>query len=226
MPKIDGLKQNCSNSIANILELPKSCTRPSKYFPSTQIPDLHTSFQYTWPLSQHKDCLSRYGDFCYKDKMVVRPSYLYTCIGNLYTIKAAPALRSMTNIPHFSTLAPRSLTYIPCFSTLALRSMTYIPHFSTPALRSLTYIPRFSTPALTSVVLSSRIWYFMDVFPNPNAHPIPTVLRVKTFVPLHNERFDQLLVRVNDYLGKEPLGGELINGFNSLAYGDWVFFKV
>ena len=28
---IDGLAQDCSNSIANALELPQSCTKPSKY---------------------------------------------------------------------------------------------------------------------------------------------------------------------------------------------------
>ena len=36
------------------------------------------------PPSENKDCLSRYGDFHYKDKMVVRPIlvrwHLYTCI--------------------------------------------------------------------------------------------------------------------------------------------------
>ena len=35
--------------------------------------------------SQYKDCLSRYGDFHYKDKTVVRPSYFYN--GNSYTGK-------------------------------------------------------------------------------------------------------------------------------------------
>ena len=36
-----------------------------------------------WALSQYKDSLSMYVDFPYKDKMVVRPSYLYN--GNSYS---------------------------------------------------------------------------------------------------------------------------------------------
>ena len=31
--QIDGLVQNCSNSIANALELLQSCTKPSKWLP-------------------------------------------------------------------------------------------------------------------------------------------------------------------------------------------------
>ena len=38
-------------------------------------------------LSQYKDHFSRYGNFHYKDKTVVRPSYLYN--GNSYTSKMA-----------------------------------------------------------------------------------------------------------------------------------------
>ena len=38
-----------------------------------------------WSPSQYKDGLSRYGDFHYKDKTVLRPSYLYD--GNPYTGK-------------------------------------------------------------------------------------------------------------------------------------------
>ena len=40
----------------------------------------------TRALSQYKDSLSMYGDFHYKDKKVVRPSYLYN--GNSYTGKS------------------------------------------------------------------------------------------------------------------------------------------
>ena len=40
-----------------------------------------------WAPSQYKDCLSRYRDFHYKDKLVVRLSYLHN--GNPYTGKMA-----------------------------------------------------------------------------------------------------------------------------------------
>ena len=40
-----------------------------------------------WVLSQYKDHLSMYGDFHYKDKMVMRLSYLYN--GNTYTGKTS-----------------------------------------------------------------------------------------------------------------------------------------
>ena len=41
----------------------------------------------TRALFQYKDCLSWYRNSHYKDKMVVRSSFLYTCIGNPYTDK-------------------------------------------------------------------------------------------------------------------------------------------
>ena len=52
-----------------------------------------------------------------------------------------------------------------------------------------------------------RVWYFADIFPNPAARAEPQILRVKTFVPLKEERFDQLLTRTNDFLQKETMGG-------------------
>ena len=42
---------------------------------------------YTWALFQYKKRLSRYEDFHYKDKTVVRPSYLYN--GNSYAGRTA-----------------------------------------------------------------------------------------------------------------------------------------
>ena len=41
--------------------------------------------------SQYKDCLSGYVDFCYKNKTVVRPSFLYN--GNAYTGKTVSLMR-------------------------------------------------------------------------------------------------------------------------------------
>ena len=43
--------------------------------------------QFYWPLSPGKDYLSRYGNFHYKEKTVVRKSYLYN--GNPYIVKMA-----------------------------------------------------------------------------------------------------------------------------------------
>ena len=40
-----------------------------------------------WALSQHKDHLSMYGDFHYKDVNIIRLSYFYN--GNSYTVKMA-----------------------------------------------------------------------------------------------------------------------------------------
>ena len=37
----------------------------------------HREVSRTWTLSQYKERLSRYKDFCYEDKKVVKPSYLY-----------------------------------------------------------------------------------------------------------------------------------------------------
>ena len=47
-------------------------------------------------LFQYKDRLSSYGDFHYKDKTVVRPSYLY--YGNAYTGKSASLYIFSSNI--------------------------------------------------------------------------------------------------------------------------------
>jgi len=63
----------------------------------------------------------------------------------------------------------------------------------------------------TKFLQGMRIWYFMEVFPNPNDQPNSPVLAVKTFVPLHNEKLDQLLKRANDYLGAKPLGGQILS---------------
>ena len=48
-------------------------------------PRCWVSFGITRALSQHKYCLSRYGDFYYKDNTVMRQSYPY--YGNFYTVK-------------------------------------------------------------------------------------------------------------------------------------------
>ena len=85
---IEGLAQDCSNSIANALELLQSCTKPSicimlKPYHLIQVTDFSRwgvydfySFEY-WGPFQHEDHLTRYRDFLYKDKTIVRPSYLY-----------------------------------------------------------------------------------------------------------------------------------------------------
>ena len=96
-----GVVQNCSNSIANTLELLQSCTKPSisrdQYqivediglftvsysadTKNTQILQASLNMKYiawstTGPRLNIKTVLSTYGDFHVKDKTAVRTSYL------------------------------------------------------------------------------------------------------------------------------------------------------
>ena len=101
-PYIGGLVQDCSNSIANALELlycslalshryVNLCRFWKKTHCDPSMPLVNNGADNcllpgsTVSPSQHKDRLSRYVDFHYKDKTVVRPFYLYN--GDPYTGK-------------------------------------------------------------------------------------------------------------------------------------------
>ena len=67
MHDVHGLVQDCSNSIANTLQLLKLCTKPSMYSPR-----LVTARSIAGPRLNIKTVLSTYGDFHVKDKTAVR----------------------------------------------------------------------------------------------------------------------------------------------------------
>ena len=80
-------------------EFPPQMARNAKMFPFDDV--IMFCYNGTWGLSQYQDGLTRYADSHYKDKMVVRLSYL--CNGNSYTDNCVFELR----LPHHHPTPPR-----------------------------------------------------------------------------------------------------------------------